>query len=195
MFRRTYSDSATTYEIEGAVVPYCNPCIAQHEHEVRALSWPQRVAVSLTTGLTISALGSGFMALLFLPDAVRSLTRSGFPWPLVVVMFFALIAYSSLSGAWKQNAHRRVPPQTGITRAFDFSESHAEMFDAPRSTYSIRNSAFAEAFVALNRARIWNPQTPAAKRSAHSRKLLYAVTIGALVAWALWDLATDLFGR
>jgi len=194
VFRRTYSDAPTSYSVESVVAPYCNRCIAHHEHEERKLSWPQRLAVSLASGLTISAFGSVFMASVFLPDALRELTRPGFPWLLVVVAFFALLAYGSLAAAWQQTAHRRVPPQTSITRAFDFSESHAELFDEPRSTYSIRNREFAAAFTALNRERIWNPHSPKARRAAQSRKLAYGAAFGVLAAFFLWDLATDLFG-
>jgi hypothetical protein len=194
VFRRTYNDAPATYTIESASVPFCDRCIALHEHEARTLSWLQRVAVSLASGVTISAIGSGFMAYLLLPDALRELARPGFPWLALIALFFALLAYGSLWTAWTQNAHRRVPPQTRVTRAFDFSESYAELFDAPRSTYSIRNRTFADAFIALNRERVWNPKAPAAKRAARSRKLVYAAALAALFAIFLWDLAGDLFG-
>lgn len=193
VFRRaSNTDTPDGYVIEAASPPYCDRCIAQHERELRILSWPQRVAVSLATGVTIAALGSGFMALLFLPDAVRDLAHPGFPWLLAMVLFFSLIAYASLSSAWNENAHRRVPPQTSVTLAFDFSASYAELLDTPRATYSIRNAAFAEAFMALNQERVWNPDSPAAKRTAHSRKLIYGVVVGLLVLLFLWNVAKDL---
>ncbi len=152
VFRQAGSgDGVTCYQVEQAQVPYCDDCIAQHKHEQRLLTWTQRQIVSLDTGLTVSALGCSFMALLFLPVALRDIGRPGFPLPLVVVAFFALIAYSSLSGAWKQNAYRRVAPQTRITLAFDFSERYTPLFEAARCTITIRNPAFAESFVALNR--------------------------------------------
>jgi hypothetical protein len=143
-------DSVTSYLVEQAEVPYCDDCIAQHERERRVLTWPQRVLVSLATGLTVSGLGSIFMAILFLPAALRDIGRTGFPLPMVVVLLFALIAYSSLSGAWKQNAYRRVAPQTSITLAFDFGESYAPLLAAARCTYAIRNAAFAQDFMKLN---------------------------------------------
>ena len=143
-------DSVTSYAVHQVEVPYCDDCRAQHQREQQMLTWPQRVAVSLGTGLSVSAFGSGFMALVFLPAALRDLGRPGFPLPLVVVAFFALIACSSFSGAWKQNAYRRVAPQTSITLAFDFSEGHAPLLEAARCTYAIRNAAFAYAFIKLN---------------------------------------------
>lgn len=75
-------DSVTSYVIQQAEVPYCDNCTAQHHREQRLLTRPQRVVVSLATGLTVSALGSGFMALVFLPAALRSMAQPGFPWPL-----------------------------------------------------------------------------------------------------------------
>ena len=149
-------DSVTSYLIQQAEVPYCDNCTAQHHREQRLLTRSQRMMVSLATGLTVSALGSGFMALVFLPAALRSLVQPGFPWPLVVVAFFMLIAYSSFSGAWDQNAYRRIAPQTSITLAFDFGESYAPLLKAARCTYAIRNAAFAQAFIKLNQQLVQN---------------------------------------
>jgi hypothetical protein len=168
-------DSVTSYRVEQAEVPYCDDCTLQHERERRVLTWPQRMVVSLATGLTVSGLGSIFMALLFLPAALRDIGRPGFPLPLVVMLFFAWIAYSSLSGAWKQNAYRRVAPQTSITLAFDFSESYAPLLDAARCTYAIRNAAFAEAFIALNSERVWHERESTSDLKAITKRL-----------WAAW---------
>ena len=103
-------DSVNSYVVHKMDVPYCDDCKALHDREQRLLTPQQRVEVSLATGLSVSAVGCVFMALLFLPVALKDLGRAGFPLPLVAVAFFALIAWSSFSGAWKQNAHRRVIP-------------------------------------------------------------------------------------
>ena len=151
VFRQTGSgDFVTTYVVHQLGVPYCDGCKALHDREQRLLTPQQRVAVSLATGLSVSAFGCVFMALVFLPATLKDLGRGGFPLPLVVVACFALIAWSSFSGAWTQNAYRRVAPQTSITRAFDFSEGHAPFMGAARRTYAIRNAAFADAFIKLN---------------------------------------------
>ena len=151
VFRDTGSgDSVTRYVVHQMDVPYCDDCKALHHREQRLLTPQQRVVVSLATGLSVSAFGCVFMALVFLPAALKDLGRGGFPLPLVVVACFAMIAWSSFSGAWTQNAHRRVAPQTSITLAFDFSEGHAPFMEAMRRTYAIRNAAFANAFISLN---------------------------------------------
>ena len=142
-------DSVNSYVVQQLDVPYCDDCKALHR-EQRLLTWQQRMVVSLAAGLSVSAFGCVFMALVFLPAALKDLGRGGFPLPLLVVAFFALIAWSSFSGAWKQNAHRRIAPQTSITLAFDFSEGHASFMGAARRTCAIRNAAFADAFIALN---------------------------------------------
>ena len=149
-------DSVTTYVIQQAEVPYCDNRTTQHRQEQRLLTRPQRVMVSLATGLTVSALGSGFMALLFLPAALRSMAQPGLPWLLLIVNFFMLIAYSSFSGAWNQNTYRRIAPQTTITLAFDFSKSYAPLWKAARRTYAMRNAAFAQAFINLNKQFVQN---------------------------------------
>ena len=157
VFRHTAAgDSVTRYVIQQVEVPYCDNCTAQHHREQQLLTRPQRVVVSLADGLTVSALGSGFMALVFLPTALRSVAQPGFPLLLVVVAFFVLIACSSFSGAWKQNTYRRIPPQTSITLAFDFGESYSQLFKAARRSYAIRNAAFAQAFIKLNQQFVQN---------------------------------------
>ena len=80
-------DSVTSYVIQQAEVPYCDNCTAQHRQEQQLLTRPQRVVVSLATGLMVSALGSGFMALVFLPAALRSMAQPGFPWLVLLVAF------------------------------------------------------------------------------------------------------------
>lgn len=148
------SDGVAAYRIRSAHVPYCEPCIAEHQREARQLTPAQRLAVSLATGLIVSSVGSAFMALVLLPAALRDLLHPGFPLPLAAVLFFAAIAASSFRGAWAQTAHRRIPPQTRISRAFDFSDSGAALFEKKGFTCAIQNAAFADAWIALNRARV-----------------------------------------
>ena len=147
-------DGVTGYCVDTAAVPYCPSCTARHGHERRVLSPIQRVAVSLATGLTVSAVGSVFMAFVLLPAAWRALWMPGFPLPLAVVLAFAAIAASSLAGAWRETARRRVPPQTEVTRAFDFSPTGAPLFGELGFVCSIRNADFARAFVAANQERV-----------------------------------------
>ena len=100
VFRQTGSgDSVTSYVVHQIGVPYCDDCKALHHREERLLTRQQCVAVSLATGLSVSAFGCVFMALVFLPAALKDLGRAGFPMLLLVVAFFALIAWSSFSGA------------------------------------------------------------------------------------------------
>ena len=181
-----------TIDIESLAVPYCDRCIALHEREVCALSWPQRLAVSLATGLTLPALGAALLALLVLPDALRELTRAGFPWPLALVAALACMSWFCLASAWKRTEHRRVPPQTSVTRAFDFSASHAETFDEPRSTYSVRNAEFFKAFTALNRDLAWDPGSRLARRSKGLRTIVYGGALVMLFVLAAWDIVGDL---
>ena len=84
------------------------------------------------------------------------MAQPGLPWLLLIVNFFMLIAYSSFSGAWNQNTYRRIAPQTTITLAFDFSKSYAPLWKAARRTYAMRNAAFAQAFINLNKQFVQN---------------------------------------
>lgn len=155
-------EDLTRHEIQQAAVPFCEACIGRHRQQERTLTAPQRWLASLATGLTVSGVGSSFMAVFFLPDALRALRRPGFPLPLAVVAFFALIGYSSLRGAWSDTARRRVPPQTEITRAFDFGCSDRTLFGKASFTCSIRSQSFAAALVALNAQRVLRADSGAA---------------------------------
>ncbi|HET7468283.1 MAG TPA: hypothetical protein VFJ81_01360, partial [Gemmatimonadales bacterium] len=72
----------------------------------------------------------------------------------------AVIAY-----AWWDTRRYMVPRQTSVTLAFDFSPDISNLLDrSQRRIYAMRDPAFAEAFTALNRDRVWQPD-PAAQRA------------------------------
>jgi len=52
--------------------------------------------------------------------------------------------------AWYCTRRLRMPPQTEITRAFDFDDWKGDFFIGRQRTYRIRSEAFANAFRALN---------------------------------------------
>jgi hypothetical protein len=82
-----------------------------------------------------------------------------------------------------------VPRQTSVTLAFDFGPDISDALDpGERRIYTMRDAVFAEAFVQLNRDRVWAPD-PAAER-AEAR-----VWTGALVLLALGGLLALLLNR
>jgi hypothetical protein len=68
-----------------------------------------------------------------------------------------------------------VPRQTSVTLAFDFSPDVSDVLDHhQRRVYSMRDPAFAEAFTALNRERVWRTD-PVAERAEKRVWIMCAV--------------------
>jgi hypothetical protein len=86
--------------------------------------------------------------------------------------------------AWWDTRRCMVPRQTSVTLAFDFSPDVSDLLDhGQRRVYAIRDATFAEAFTALNRDRVWQPD-PAAVRAEKRVWMVCAVflVIAALAA-------------
>jgi len=88
----------------------------------------------------------------------------------------------SLLAMWRDTRRFRVPPQTEVTLACDFSDDISEAFEGERRVYAIRDEGFAEELAAANRDRAW---TRAMR--ARSRRLQLAVaTVGVALAVGYW---------
>jgi hypothetical protein len=64
------------------------------------------------------------------------------------------------------------------------------MFEPERRVYTLRNARFGEAFIAVNRERIWDPASPQAQRAATKRSFAIAVFIvvaAGAIAWGIYD--------
>jgi hypothetical protein len=74
-----------------------------------------------------------------------------------------------------------------IIRRFDFSDDLSEPFDQPRRTYTSLNPAFADAFHALNRERVWDPSSVQAIRASRHRGIVVAMLLVAMVIVAFHE--------
>jgi hypothetical protein len=117
-----------------------------------------------------------------LPDTAGAGVMGG------VALFFGLIAAASARSSWASSRRLRVPPQTSVTLACDFSDDVSKPFDASRHVYAMRNSAFADALAAANRQEMWEPGSPRAARGRSLRRLTLALAIAGAAAWLLWKL-------
>lgn len=183
--RRTGSRPYRGYRIDTAQVPYCGACIARdaRERQSAASRWRARL-LSLLIQSFPAVFPIGFA--IFLLRTVGPESGSGQAGDFVSVMALifggagaALIAY-----AWWDTRRYMVPRQTSVTLAFDFSPDVSDVLDhEERRVYAMRDGAFAEAFTALNRERIWQPD-PAAERAESRVWIACAVflALGALVA-------------
>lgn len=84
-------------------------------------------------------------------------------------LFFGWIARLQTKVVLDRTAHLRVPPQSEVTQAFDFSDDVSDLFEPKRVMYAMRDARFAAAFGALNSDKAWHangPQARAARRTA-----------------------------
>jgi hypothetical protein len=183
--RRTGSRPYRGYRIDTAQVPYCGACIARdaRERQSAASRWRARL-LSLLIQSFPAVFPIGFA--IFLLRTVGPESGSGQAGDFVSVMALifggagaALVAY-----AWWDTRRYMVPRQTSVTLAFDFSPDVSDLLDhSQRRVYAMRDAAFAEAFTALNRDRVWQPD-PAAERAEMRVWIACGVVlaIGALAA-------------
>jgi hypothetical protein len=191
-YRRTATSRRYVgYRIDTARVPYCTACIAQDARERQSLAsrWRARLGSLLLTSFpALFPLGFAVFLLSTIdPPAHAGEATGGIERTFALAFGVAgagLIAY-----AWWDTRRYMVPQQTSVTLAFDFSPDLSDVLDhGERRIYASRDPAFAEAFTALNRERIWQPD-PAAERAE------LRVWIACAVFLALSALAAVLLNR
>ena len=183
--RRTGSTRYRGYRIDTARVPYCRACIAQDARERRSAAsrWRARAGSLLIQGFPgLLPLGFAVFLLTTVGAAPGSGGAAGFVG--VLALMFGISGAGVIAYAWWDTRRYMVPRQTSVTLAFDFSPDVSDLLDhGQRRVYAMRDGAFAEAFTALNRDRIWRPD-PAAVRAEMRVWIVCAVFLGisALVA-------------
>jgi hypothetical protein len=162
-----------------ATIPFCAACAARHRAEEQTMTFLQRVLSCLATPVVISPIGAGIVFVL-LADATSAATPADAGWTLRAALlgFLALVVLGGLVGMWRETRHRRVPPQTDVTLACDFSDDLGNLLVGSRRIYAIRDPAFAEAFAEANRDRLWT----AADRVRVGR--IQAVAVGVVLGLA-----------
>ena len=197
VFREDDSDGPTRYVVRAASVPFCSPCIAAHRAaEVRPSLADNLVSsfVGLNMlGAVFPALGAAFLLWLALGDAAHG-RGTRFLVELGLGAFFALIAWAQGGSVWRENARFRVPPQTEVTKAFDFSDDVSPVFEPARFVCTIRDGAFAEAFGRLHAGRLYHSGSGAAAAQRGRARRWTWIVGGVLAVFALWALAKDMFG-
>jgi hypothetical protein len=176
-----------TYAIVRVKVPFCPPCTAQHQIEVRQITPLQRFFLSLRSGIIIAGLGAGCVALFLAYQwARRSSVNSADLMLLGLAAFFGLISWGIILYAYRASEHLAIPPPTSVTSAFHFTDDHAGPLAREHRTVTLRNPTFADAFLARNATRVWNPNEPANQKAAKARNLLLHVLIAAFLLWLAW---------
>lgn len=174
------------YRIDTARVPYCLACITQdaRERPSTASRWRARLP-SLVVQLIPALPCLGFAAYLLTTIDTTMHGDNGataFDWALVL-LFAASGLILIVRALWETRNHM-VPRQTSVTLAFDFGPDISDLLDhAARRMYAIREAAFAEAFIQLNRDRVWAPDAGAERTEVRVwTAALVFLALGALVA-------------
>ena len=191
VFRETDSDGPTRYVVSSVSVPFCDACIASHRAQEIRPTLAGNVLSSFATmdmlGAVFPAMAAVFLAWLALGDLLHG-RGTRFLVELGIGAVFALIAWAQGHAVWQQTDHLRVPPQTDITKAFDFSDDSASSFEAARYVCTMRNERFANAFRILNLDREWLPNSPEAVAERRRTNRLVWIFGIVIAVFAVWDL-------
>lgn len=184
----SFGSHTTNYELSSADVPFCDACIARHEaQDLAPTSGSNLLARVISAGSLIPVLVVGALALAGAHVAGLTTADDG-----GVRLFLVLLGLPAGMGALlhaRGVARRaRVPPQSSVTEAFDFSDDVREGFEPHRFVCTIRDGGFAQAFAALNRERLWQADSPKAQaqRRSSNRKFLLLVAVIAVFVLTLF---------
>ena len=177
------------YRIDTARVPYCPACIEQDASERPSVAARWRARLPNLVVQSIPALPClGFAVFLVKDMAVPTpggISAAGFE--LALALLFAVCGAGLIVRALWETRRYMIPQQTSVTLAFDFGTDISDVLDpGERRVYAMRDAAFADAFMALNRYRVWRPD-PAAERAERRVWIACAVFLvfGALAALVL----------
>jgi hypothetical protein len=165
-------------------IPFCAGCVARHDatRERRGLL-REVLRTFVLNPLIIPLVGFVWVGArtwpsvrevpLDAPNAwamwwLPALMVAGFVWTVVV--------------AWRGTRADRVEKQTEVTESCDYSDDVSGWFERERRMYAIRDAAFAEAFVAANRDRVWTAEDD---ERAHRRRTVQ-YTVICVVGVAVW---------
>ncbi len=197
VFRQADSDGPTRYTVASAAVPYCSRCIAAHR-SVEVVPSPLDTVRSGFVGLNmlgavLPALAALFLTWLALGDVVHG-RGTRFVVELGIGAVFALVAWAQGVAVWRDTERFRVPPQSEVTKAFDFSGDIAPALEAARFVCTMRDAGFAAAFAALNADRKYDAGSVAAAAERRRSNRLMWIMGGVLALFALWSLWKDGLG-
>jgi hypothetical protein len=190
------SETPNSYVVTSASVPFCDPCIAQHRAETPTSGiWITLLSSFGGGGDMIGAVVLGVAAAFTGYHAIAELLHLSllnFAVLSVVTLVIGLFARAQYKFAWQVTEYLRVPPQTRVTLAFDFSDSTAAPFEAVKFLCTMRDAGFAAAFKQLNCESEFRPGSPeaVADQRAGQRKFRFWTIV--IVAIAFYFLMKDL---
>lgn len=172
------------WEVWRLRLPVCVGCRARHETEVRPVPAATRLASMLRTWYVIGMAGGAAFSLFFARLASESLFRRDVrdaAIPAAVALVFLAIAAAHVALAWRRRRGEWVSPPTSVTAALQLGDDSSRPFEPRHHAFVCRNRTFAEALLAANADRVWDPDGPIARRAGRRRAAL-AIALVAVVA-------------
>jgi len=150
-----------TFVVEHVMVPFCPPCMAQHESEVKKVTPSRRFWMTWRGKEALGMPAYASLALMMLYAASRR------PNLLIFGMaaLFGLGVWYSYRVAYRDSERFAVPPPTSVDSAFDFTDVHRRVAQREHRTLMLRNHTFADALVARNPGRLWTGEDEAKSQS------------------------------
>lgn len=191
VFRRSGTDSPDVYLVGRMYAPFCHACRQKHDAERPPIRFFDRALMMFRTSEVLSGLAPAATALFILYIALPRFLR--FDVISVAVFgglagFFFFIAYWGFKAAWEKSEQYAVRPPSSVTSSVTFTDDISELFEPERRIYTMRNPQFADAFIELNRQRMWRPDGRTARVAKHKRKLAYigfGILAGAAVIYGM----------
>lgn len=181
--------SARHYRVESLRAWVCPACAQRHAAEAPPMDGWRLLWSYLNSWSVIPLAGSGLLASLVAPKALRPLL-SGNPGgalgPGIVLVFLLLVLTVSLVATARGTAHRRAQRPTSVTGALEYSGNLGKMFEPEWRRFRLRNEDFGLRFKAMNASRLWSQRGEEALRAARYRRLaLHAAVLVGLIAAAV----------
>ena len=170
-------NNAPAYKTVTAEIPFCYHCAELHYADARKVSTFRRWRSFIFSPVHIATIG--FTIIFFKMDLswkdFQGLGPKGL-WvasaPVLALLFAIWLAF------WYTRPDR-FEPRSDITNACDFSKNVSMDFGRKRHIYSMRNKAFADAFIAANRDRVWTREDE--KRSSWRVAYQGIIFLGGLI--------------
>ena len=197
VFSRAHVEGPSGYVVTTVAVAFCDGCIATHRAQEAKPSLIDILTTSFASmhmvGAVFPALAAIFLARIALGDLVHGRGMSSLV-ELGLCAVAGLIAWGGAWSVWRNRERFRVPPQTDVTKAFDFSDDTAPVFEARRFVCTMRDARFADAFRALNIENEYLPQSTrgiAERRRSSLFLWIFAAVVAVAVVLGVLD---DLLG-
>jgi hypothetical protein len=176
--------AGTWYIVSSLTVPFCEKCVDRHHAETRPKSPVRLVLTYFQSFLIVPVVGAAYLAWVTLPTAAGTTAdqpAGRWAWGLVAALVGLCVA--SLIAMGPATRRFRVPPQTSITRAFDYSDELGNMVEGRRRAYAIQDGGFAERFRSVNGELAWTREHE--RRGLWRVAVLIGVAIAGLMTWRL----------